>query len=70
MNLFSNPYIVPIDDVLGKMEILYVQCNGGLKKKYGNFGLVDLYSKFTLTNTFPVVHSQALKMVSLFGIIY
>ena len=58
MNLFSTPYSVPIDDVSGNMqlEIIYVQCNGGLKEKYSNVGLFDLCSKCTDTNTFAAMH--------------
>jgi len=58
MNLFSSPFSVPIDDVPGnmQMEIIYVQCNGGLKEKYSNAGLFDLYSKYIDTNTFAAMH--------------
>jgi hypothetical protein len=58
MNLFSTPYSVPIDDLPGRMqmEIIYVQCNGGLKEKYSNARLFDVYSKCNDTNTFAAVH--------------
>jgi len=58
MNLFSTPYSVPIDNFPGnmQMEIIYVQCNDGLKEKYSNVGLFDLDSKYTDTNTFPAMH--------------
>jgi len=39
-----------------QMEIIYVQCNGGLKEKYSNVGLFDLYSKYIDTNTFAAMH--------------
>ena len=51
MNLCSIPCSVPIGNVNMQMEIIYVQCNGGLKEKYSNVGPFDLYSKYTDTNT-------------------
>jgi hypothetical protein len=67
MNFFSTPFSVTID-VPGnmQMEIIDLQCNSGLKK-YTNVGLFHFYSIYTDKNTFPAIHSQALKMVSIFA---
>jgi hypothetical protein len=71
-NLFSAPFSVPVDSVPGNMQmtVIDMQCNGGLKEKYIYIGLFGLYSKYIDMNTFPAIHSHALKMVSLFGSTY
>jgi len=71
-NLFSAPFSVPVDDVPGNMQmtVIDMQCNGGLKEKYVYVGLFGSYSKYTDMNSFPAVHSHAMKMVSLFGSAY
>jgi len=71
-NLVSAPFSVRVDNVLGNMQMMVIdmQCNGGLKEKYIYAGLFVLYSKYTDMNTFPTIHSHALKIVSLFGSAY
>jgi hypothetical protein len=52
------------------MEITDLQCKSGLKEKYNYVRLFDFYSKYTDKNTFPKIHSHALKMVSPLGSTY
>jgi hypothetical protein len=69
MHLSSTPFSVLTDDVPGntQMETIDLQCNSGLKEKYNNTWLFYFYPKYIDRHTFPAIHSQTLKMVSVYG---
>jgi hypothetical protein len=58
MNLFSATFIVLTDDVPGnmKMEIIDLQCSGGLKENTKILGSW-IYIPNILTRTLPAIHS-------------
>lgn len=70
--MFSIPFSLSVEDVSEnmQMEIIDLQNNKTLKKKYNNVELSIFYSKYIDTETYTNLWNNALKMMFLFGSTY
>jgi len=70
--LFSDPFSVNAETAPEsmQMELIELQCNGDLERKYREVSLIQFYKLYIAQEEFPTIRFHALKMVSLFPSTY
>lgn len=70
--LFSEPFSVNVETAPEslQMELIELQCNGDLERKYRDVSLIQFYKLYISQEAFPTIRFHALKMVSLFPSTY
>jgi len=70
-NIFSTPFSVDVESVDEdiQMELVELQCDTILKQKYSDVGIPEFYL-YLQQDRFPNLHSQALRIIAMFGSTY